>query len=412
LKRALFTSLMLAVCLNVYAQKQVLTVAAFPAVDKIVKDSVAEWKKTHPNVEVNVVSRAYADHHTAMTTALATASSMPDLIALEYGYLGRFAQSGGLENLNQAPYLAAQYAPLFVSYAYKQGFAESAGQVAMPTDIGPGALFYRKDLLDKAGLKESDLTQSWESYLSAGKKIKATSGAYLLAHARDIKDIVIRANVPEGEGVYFNKAGQVTVTSARFVRAFELAKTVREQQLDGKINAWSNEWGESFKRGTVATQMMGAWLGGHLANWLAPDTTGKWRSAKLPEGIQASWGGTFYAIPKRATEKALAWSLMQHLTLNSAQQQKAFESNDAFPALLKAQEGAFFDKPVVFLGQQKARLQWRESARAIAPTAVFKHDAIAEEIVNAELDLVLSKNKAVSQALSDASQLIERRARR
>jgi multiple sugar transport system substrate-binding protein len=80
LKRALFTSLMLAVCLNVYAQKQVLTVAAFPAVDKIVKDSVAEWKKTHPNVEVNVVSRAYADHHTAMTTALVSGCSVRTLV--------------------------------------------------------------------------------------------------------------------------------------------------------------------------------------------------------------------------------------------------------------------------------------------------------------------------------------------
>ena len=35
---------------------------------------------------------------------------------------------------------------------------------------------------------------------------------------------------------------------------------------------------------------------------------------------------------------------------------------------------------------------------AIVPTEVFKHDAVAEEIVNAELDLVLTKGKSVTDA--------------
>ena len=411
MKKIFFTTLLSLCCHS--AMTQTITVAAFPAVDQIVKSALEVWKKQHPGVEVKVVSREYADHHTAMTTALATSSAMPDVMALEYGYVGRFAQSSGLEDLNQPPYKANQYSHQFVAYAFQQGYSSAGGQIALPTDIGPGALFYRKDILDKAGVKEADLTSSWDSYIKAGQKIKSSTGAYLVAHARDVKDIVIRSNVGAGEGIYFDsKTGQPNVTSERFVRAFTLAKSVRDNQLDGRINAWSNEWGESFKRATVATQMMGAWLGGHLSNWLAPDTVGKWRSTQLPENVQASWGGTFYAIPKRAEHKELAWDLIRHLTLDAAQQQKAFESNDAFPALLKAQEGPFFEQPISFLGGQKARLQWRNTARAIKPTAVFKHDAIAEEIVNAELDLVLSKNKPIVQALSDANQLIQRRARR
>ena len=55
--------------------------------------------------------------------------------------------------------------------------------------------------------------------------------------------------------------------------------------------------------------MMGAWLGGHLASWLAPDTKGQWRSAQLPAGAFASWGGSFYAIPK-AANKAMAWEFV------------------------------------------------------------------------------------------------------
>ena len=78
-----------------YADKKVLTVAAYPAVDQIVKDSLAVWSKDNPDVEVKVVGREYMDHHTAMTTALAASSGLPDIMTIEYGYLGRFANSGG-----------------------------------------------------------------------------------------------------------------------------------------------------------------------------------------------------------------------------------------------------------------------------------------------------------------------------
>jgi multiple sugar transport system substrate-binding protein len=354
-----------------------------------------------------------------MTTALATSSNLPDVMAVEYGYLGRFALGGGLEDLAKPPYLAQQYREQFVAFAFAQGGTSTGtaggtgGQSAIPTDIGPGTLFYRKDILEKAGLQESDLTSSWDAYIASGKKIKATTGAYLLAHARDLKDILIRANVPAGEGVYFDAQGKsVVATSPRFKIAFEQAKAVRRAGLDAKIGAWSNEWGEAFKRGNVASQMMGAWLGGHLSNWLAPQTKGLWRSAPLPGGVNAAWGGTFFAIPARAVNKELAWDLIRHLTLNKEQQLAAFRQHDAFPALKAAQSGPFFEQPIEFLGGQKARLLWRDTSLAIRPTAVFKHDPIAEEIVNAELDLVLTRDKPIADALNDAGAMIDRRARR
>lgn len=395
------------------AQKTTITVAAYPAVDEIVKASLREWQKKHPNVEVKVVGREYADHHTAMTTALATSTGLPDVMALEYGYLGRFSQSGGLEDLDKAPFNAKQHASKIVPFAISQGRTSANGQTAMPTDIGPGAMFYRVDLLQKAKLNEGDLTQSWESFIQSGQKIKKASGAYLVAHARDVKDIVIRTGIPQGQGVYFDANGKSVIeTSPRFKRGFEMAQKIRTEGLDAKINAWSNEWGEALKRGTVTVQMMGAWLGGHLQNWLAPNTAGLWRSTVLPERVATSWGGTFYAIPKKANNKELAWDLVQYLTLNRQQQQMAFEKFNAFPALIEAQNGKFFEEPVAFLGGQKARLEWKATAEQIKPTMVFKNDAVAEEIVNAELDLVLTKGKSIEQALKDANRLVERRASR
>lgn len=393
------------------AQK-VLTVAAYPAVDSIIKAALPAWERKHPGVQVKLISRAYADHHTAMTTALSTSSKPPDVMVLESSYVARFATGGGLEDLGGPPYRLNDSKHLFSAFSIDQAKSSKGQLVAIPTDIGPGTLLYRIDLLVKSGLQETDLTNSWDSYIKAGIVIKKTTGAYLVAHARDVKDLVIRGGVKSGEGLYFDETGRSLVTTDRFVKAFELAKRIRENKLDGKISAWSNEWAEGFRRGRVATQMSGAWIAGHLNNWLAPETRGLWRASQLPENTWAAWGGSFYAIPKAATQKELAWDLIQMMTLNPEQQLQAFKSQDAFPALISVHNDVFFNEPIAFLGQQKARVLWREATQNIQAAKVHRLDTFADEVVNTELDKVLDQGKDIQLALQDASRLLERRARR
>lgn len=403
----------LCACLGARAQ-QTLTVAAYPSVDAIVRAAVPAWKKLHPTVEVKVVSRQFSDHHTAMTTALSTSFYLPDVMALEVGYVGRFAQGGGLEDLALPPYDIRRFEARYVPYAFQQATNRKGAVVAAPADIGPGTLLYRSDILARAGIGESELTASWDSYVAAGVKIKASTGAYLMAHARDMKDIVIRAGIQPGEGLYFDSQSNVLVTSPRFVRAFELARQVRQHKLDARVGAWSNEWSEGFKRGTIATQMSGAWLAGHLSNWLAPNTKGLWRAAQLPEGAFAAYGGTFLAIAKGApaANKPLAWEFIQLLTLNREMQLAAFKSQDAFPAMVATFDDPFFEQPIEFLGGQKARIGWRAAADRIVAVSVHKQDAFADEVVNTELDKVLERGKDIPTALADAQVLLQQRARR
>ncbi len=388
-----------------------LSVAAFPAVDQILKAALPEFQKKFPHVRVEVIGREFADHHTAMTTAIATGSKLPDVMALEAGFLGRFAISGALEVLSQPPFDALQHEKLFVPFTFQQNRDAHGQVVAMPTDIGVGALFYRQDVLSRAGIAPELLGKSWESYVEAGREVKKATGAYWVTHARDLKDIIIRSNLQPGEGIYFNEHKEVLVESARFVRAFELARTIREQRLDARVQAWSAEWAESFKRGTVATHMMGSWFAGHLANWLAPQTRGLWRTSALPDAAHAPWGGTFYAIPRRAANKPLAWELVRFMTLSPSLQLSAFKAHDAFPALLETHRDSYLDQPVAFLGGQAARALWRDLALKTPAVPLHKLDALAEEIVNTELDKVLSGRKTTQRALADASRMLGQRMR-
>ncbi|MBU6259983.1 MAG: extracellular solute-binding protein [Burkholderiales bacterium] len=368
----------------------------------------------HPDVGIQVISRQFSDHHTAMTTALSTSVYLPDVMALEVGYVGRFAQGGGLDDLSRPPYGVGAAARDWVPYALAQATSRSGAVVAAPTDIGPGTLLLRTDILARAGVAEAELTQSWDAYVEAGVRIKRATGAHLIAHARDLKDILIRTGVKPGEGLYFDARSRVLVTSPRFVRAFELARAVRRLGLDAKVVAWSNDWSEGFRRGTLATQMSGAWLTGHLAHWLAPATAGLWRAAQLPGGAYAAYGGTFYAIARRVApaRKVLAWDFIRLMTLDRAVQLASFKSQDAFPALMTTYDDGFFDQPIPFLGGQPARRLWRDAARRITAVAVHKQDAFASEVIDTELDKVLDRGKDIGRALADADRLLAQRALR
>ncbi len=391
-----------------------ITVAAFPAVDAIVEAARPAWQRLHPGVELRVMSRQYVDHHTAMTTALSTSAYLPDVMALESTYVGRYAHGQGLEDLSRPPYEVGRFRPRFARFAYDQAINQRGEVIAVPTDIGPGTLLYRQDLLDRAGLTEADLTASWESYVEAGIRLKARTGAYLIANAQQVKDILIRSGLQPGEGLYFDRQSRVLVTSPRFVRAFELARKVRQHKLDGRTYAWSNEWAEGFRRGTVATEPTGAWMVGQLAHWVAPGTAGLWRAAPLPEQTFVGYGGTYYAIPRRApaANKALAWDLIQLLTLDRARQFEAFKAQDAFPALVETYDDPFFDEPLPFLGGQRARRLWREAAGRIVATPSHKQSDFANEVINTELANVMDRGKPIEQALADAHRLLERRAHR
>lgn len=391
-----------------------LTVTAYPNVDQIIRAVVPGWEAQHPGVKVRLVSRQYVDHHTAMTTALSTSGSLPDLMALETSYMGGFALGGGLLDLSQAPFHAELLKPEFTDFAFSLGRNRDGKQVAVPADIGPGTMLYRHDLLAQARVPVEALTQSWASYVAAGRQIKKATGAYLISHARTLKDIMVRCKVPPGGGQYFDAQNRPRVTDAVFVEAFELARQLRREALDAQVVNWTADWAEGLKRGRLATELSGAWMAGQMANGVCPNTRGLWTAAHLPEQSFAYYGGTNYALPRLAdpSRRELVWSLLSALTCDRQAQLRAFKQEDAFPALRAAQDDPFFDEPLPFLNGQRARLLWREAAQRIPALRMHRQHKFADEVVNAELDNVLEFNKPIMKALADAQQVLEVRASR
>ncbi len=414
-KRSFALTALLAIAAMASAQKTVITIGVFPDLDSVVKAALPGFYKANPNIEVKLNSLAYADHHDALTTALSTGKGANDVEAIDFGYIARFAEGNGMTDLSKAPYNALQYRSQFVAYTFPQATSQDGRLAGMPTDVGPGSMFYRVDMLKKAGVLPSQLNASWESYIANGKKVVAANpGAFLLPDASEAESIIIRTGLKAGEGVYFDKSGKTVVspTNPRFVRAFTVAKAIRDAKLDAKAGAaFSPEWTTAFQKGNLATEFSGAWLVGHMQNWLAKDYAGKWNAQNLPGNTYASWGGSFWGIPAQSQHKTEAWALIKYLTTNPSQEVLAFKTTGAFPALKAAQTDGIFNEGVPYLANQKARILWRSAAAKIQPIDVNRLDPIADQIVNDALTTVLNGTANIQQALTDAQRLIERRAR-
>ena len=132
----------------------------------------------------------------------------------------------------------------------------------------------------------------------------------------------------------------------------------------------------------------------------------------LPGGLYASYGGSFYAIPKKAANKAMAWEFILFMTANKETQLNSLRVLDSFPALIEAHHDAIMDEPIAFLGGQPARKLWRDIAARVPAISVNKLDSVATDVIRDEFEQVVSQGKDIKAALADARNLIERRSRR
>jgi multiple sugar transport system substrate-binding protein len=381
----------------------------FPDFDSSLKVILPDFEQ-QTGIKVDYLMNNHGDHHTKLTTNLATGSGAGDVIVVDVSKIGPFVASGGLVDLSKQ-YGANQFSKSFAPYAWAQGKGANGDVYGIPVDLGPGVMYYRTDIMDASGVKVEAAIKDWDSYIALGKKLK-TKGIYLIASAADVAEAIISTTVPEGEGLYFDKNGQSLVTSERFVKAFTVAKQIRDNGLDARITSWTSDWYEGFRNGTFATQLSGAWLLGHLQNWIAPETAGKWRVSNLPDGIYGSWGGSFLSIPTQSKHQDQAWKLIEYMTTHRDVQLKHFETIAAFPANVTTYDDALFDKGIDFLGGQKARQLFAEVAKNIKPVEPGKGDHIARSIIleNAISD-VLDQGKDIKTALDEADRLIKRRTR-
>lgn len=374
----------------------------FPDYDSQLRAILGDFN-TH---EVGMLMNEWGGHHDRLKTSLATGSGAGDVVLIDRGMVGSFINEGGFVDLTD---WFAPNADQYAEYAVAQGQGADGRQYAVPVDLGPGVMYYRRDYMEDRGYDLDVVMQSWDSYLDYGRQLKE-DGILLIGDAAAVATAYWNFNVEPGNGLYFDAEGNSLVTGPRFKRAFELAKQVRDEGMDANIGEWTEEWYAGFREGRFATQMSGAWLLGHLQNWMAPDTAGNWGVSHLPDNTYGTWGGSFLAIPKQSSNQEAAWDLIEYMTSEPIQL-AGFANIAAFPAHTATYDNAMFEESIDFLRGQQARLLFAEIAENVHPVRPHRGDQIAESLIGTALEQVLNDGMDIDRALANAEQQIRRRVR-
>jgi len=124
-----------------------IRVDGFPDFNTHLDKQIPIFQKANPDIKVTHQMNNHGDHHKKLTTNLATGDGAGDVVIVDVGFIGAFVDAGGFEDLSAAAYGADTMKGDFVPYAWDQGKGTDGKQYAIPVDIGPGVLYYRRDVL-------------------------------------------------------------------------------------------------------------------------------------------------------------------------------------------------------------------------------------------------------------------------
>lgn len=336
-----------------------------------------EFMKHHPNIKVKVVNAGTGnDQYTAINNAISAGKGLPDLATIEYYALPQFAYSGKLVDLTQfgANRYSKDYTPGTWSSVNVNG-----GIYALPTDSGPMALFYNKEIFDKAGVTTPPST--WDEYYEAAKKIRAV-GSYITSDSGDAGFYDSMVWQAGGHPYSVSKDGKtvgINLTDDKGAQKFNefWQRMIDEGLIDTKTQGWTDEWNKGLGDGSIASLLTGAWMPVNLETG-APAASGKWRVAQMPapeagSTANAENGGSAIAMfdnGNKAKEQA-AWEFLDYINHSKKGTSYAYQLG-VFPAstsVLKSDE--FLNATSDYFGGQAINKELAKAAEDVLPGWTF-----------------------------------------
>ncbi|MCZ8516134.1 sugar ABC transporter substrate-binding protein [Paenibacillus filicis] len=383
-----------------------IVVGGWPSGDKAIEAIIPEFNKKYPDVKVTLQFQKSDDHHNKLLTALAAGSGAPDVAMLEAGYIGKYRDKKGFVNLYDAPYNAKRFENDFVDYKYQMAISLDGKQmIGVPWDIGPISLFYRRDIFKEVGLPDEPaevqkLLSTWDGYLDVARKVSIPGKRWMVNNAAD----VFMSRWANRD--YYNPDLSFRFDDQKSLDLLGLSATLRKEGLDAKVALYSNEMYALIKNGQIATHISGAWFGGFLKTFVAPDTAGKWGVVKVPGESVTNWGGSFLTIPEQSKNKEAAWAFIEFALANKDSQNAMFKAVDYFPAYKPAWDDPIYHDADPFFGNQKTRELWVDIAKNTKPSFVTMMDKQTENIMRSAISTGLDQGIDPKAVLDKVKQQI------
>src|SRR6266581_2387984 len=296
--------------------------------------SVALWNKSHPNIQVKLANVGSGPaEYDKLYTAI-KANNEPDLGQVEFQLLPTFETTGSLVDMSQ--YGASSVKDQFVPWTWGQVSLGNA-VYAIPQDSGPMAMYYRSDLFKKYNIP---VPTTWAQYADAAAKLHAANPNVYITDFPPKEPGWFTGLVWQAGGQLFGINGQSWKVSINNPQAQQVASYWQDlinKKLVKTQPDFTNAWYHDLQTGALASWFSGAWGNGVLEQ-NAPQTSGKWRVALLPQwqvgqSVSSNWGGSSTAVFKSTKHPKEATEFAEWISNNEQSAETEFKGG-AYPCLL------------------------------------------------------------------------------
>lgn len=329
-------------------------VAYLPAIAKFEKEN-------HCKIQLQLVDQRALQGR--LVSALQVDAQVPDMVELLDGSMGMFT-SGPLENVGFVDLTEKIKEGGLDQTLVRSRFGKwsSRGHLfALPHDVHPVMLAYRRDVVEALGIDVNTLT-TWDEFVRVGREVTRDSNGdgvfdrYMIDLPADGGDALRLLMLQRGERV-FDEAGNV---------AFDTPGTAQvvcwyvRQVVGNKKISFPAGWGQNFAKtvqdATCLFYICPDWRTKQIEADVSA-VSGKMALMPLPAwepgGIRTStWGGTGLAFTKQSRNFDLAWKLAMYLYYDPEQLGPRFAGTNVLPPLTSSWTQPEFSQPDPFYGGQ------------------------------------------------------------
>ena len=409
MKRALAVIAVVSACSSASAgDRTTLRIWAMGREGEVLSQLTPGFEKEHPNIHVEVQQIPWSAAHEKLLTAY-VGDATPDIAMLGNTWVPEFVALNAL-------------APL-------DGYASGSGDIrredyfpgiwktnvvngktyGIPWYVDTRLIFYRSDLLAKAGYKE--FPKTWAEWITAMKKMKSQMSD------RQYPMLMPTNEWPQPVGFALETGSPILRDGGRygafeqpaFRKAFDFYLSFYREGLASAVSSTqvSNLFQE-FERGNIAMYISGPWYIGEFKNRLDKSVQDKWNTAPMPgvdgPGVSMA-GGSSLSLFLGSQHKKEAWQLIEYLSRPSIETEFYKLTGDLPPRKSSWQDTT--------LANNKYAQAFRDQLeRAVPLPQVPEWEEIATTIFE-HGEQAIRKTKTVDQTLAsldkDVNAMLEKR---
>lgn len=363
----------------------------------------AEFMKTHPDIKIEIWHQPWDDYFTKLKTLWASgdSSQIPDVLFL--WPTPSYAATGVLEDLTpyiqKSNYNTGDYWPALLESASYQNKI-----YGFPRDIGVEALYYNKDLLDKAGVAYPTDKWTWDDLKAALQKLSVVEAngrvkQYGLAMEGGKWSLWLNQN-KAGMLDDMRNPSKCTLTEPAALDAIKFFAGLMNDKLAMRDADLSQAGGDAavFQSGQAAmiiqnSSRVSAFNAAGLKYDVAP--------VPIPVNGQraASAGGAAWVMSAKSDNKDAAWTFLSWLQSADGGEKLYTQSGEIFPALKTVAQSDAFLKSNNPPANRQAFLTEAENAKVGRFGYFPDWDELGGSIIDSGLQKVWAGEQTADQAV-------------